>query len=106
MGGVNTREGRIEICYNNVWGTVCDDGWNHVDARVVCRQLGFSTINAAAITSGFEVGSGRIWLDQVGCIGNESLLIACPALPIGTQNCMGDHNEDSGVRCQAGEYIM
>ena len=46
--GYLTGEGRVEICINNAWGTVCDNGWNNADASVVCRELGYYPIGMLA----------------------------------------------------------
>ena len=44
VGGSSENEGRVEICYKNQWGTICNNGWSSEDAKVVCRQLGFQTL--------------------------------------------------------------
>ena len=97
VGGTNPREGRVEVCANNTWGTVCDDSWGTPDATVVCRQAGFSTMGAVALGSAtFGQGTGPIVLDDVGCTGTENRLVQCAAIT--QHNCA--HSEDAGVRCQ------
>ena len=51
MDGTTNYSGRIEIFINGIWGTVCDDFWDRMDAMVVCRQLNFSTIGRIIIIS-------------------------------------------------------
>jgi len=48
LGGNNPLEGRVEICLNNAWGTVCDNAFSAEDAQVVCTQLG-ETFNGIAM---------------------------------------------------------
>ncbi|KAK5861608.1 hypothetical protein PBY51_022991 [Eleginops maclovinus] len=86
--------GRVEVKYNGVWGTVCDDGFDTVDGKVICKMLGFQT---AISTFTASPGTGRIWLDELKCLGTESDVFNCRHSGVGVNNC--NHNEDAGLIC-------
>ena len=35
------QEGRVEVCFSGVWGSICRYGWSASDAYVACKQLGY-----------------------------------------------------------------
>ena len=89
----------MEVFNNGNWGTVCDDDWDMNDARVVCRQLGFPDAVSALGSAHFGAGSGRIWLDNVRCLGSESSIVNCQRSGWGAHNC--NHNKDASLICSS-----
>ena len=85
--------------YQGIWGTICDDGWDDIDATVVCRELGFlnGTISNHPQS---QPATGPVWLTQVGCFGNENKLSHCIHGGAGNiGRC--SHVQDAGVQCIA-----
>ena len=58
VDGSTQYEGRVEVCINKVWGTVCSSRryswstnyyWGTPDSKVVCRQLGYLELGTIVI---------------------------------------------------------
>ena len=100
FNGCTMYEGRVEIFYNNEWGTVCDDGWDLNDAQVVCGQLGFGPAIKARGNAYYGEGNGQIWLSNLNCTGTEVTIDDCSHDGWGVQNC--SHEKDANVKCANG----
>jgi deleted-in-malignant-brain-tumors protein 1 len=100
--GASSLEGRLEVCINNAWGTVCDDLFDTEDAAVACSLLiGFSAQGATVLSRGAIVsGAGPIFLSDLRCSGADTSLLECMRqdnLPAGLQSC--GHEQDVAIRC-------
>ena len=104
VGGETPLEGRVEVFLLGQWGTVCDKGWDFVEATVVCRQLGYLTAVEAPRSAAFGPGSGPSWY-SVGCTWIEHNLTECnyyyTYIPRSAFGNACSHSQDAGVVCSS-----
>jgi hypothetical protein len=96
--GNYSQEGRLEVLVNGVWGTVCDDSFNDIAARVACYSLNFGYFGQFEYNN-YGPGTGQIWLDDVQCSGSERDISSCRHSGWGIHNCV--HDEDVSISCYA-----
>ena len=77
VGFNSSTEGRVEILHNGEWGTICDDSFDMNEATVICRQLKLGKAVAAYSSARYGHGTGKIWMDDTQCTGNERKLQDC-----------------------------
>ena len=107
VGNSNSLSGRVEVCYDRVWGMVCSSSWNSIDASVICRQLGHATagnnivktethticimillyLGALGESGEFGLGTGPYVLYNVDCNGSEQTLFGCVLQVFVTSSC-------------------
>lgn len=75
------NEGIVKVKLNNRWGYICrDDLWSESNARVVCRQLGFSSAaeNASSANQSRRIAARELFaMNRVRCSGTEDDIQAC-----------------------------
>ena len=125
VDGAIEQEGRVEVCIDGVWGSVCGGGtikWTRIEASVVCKQLGYSVkgmvdnhviyeqcstlILYTLLTGsvGYSVYSyGPIVYGEAICGGWEQKFIQCQKKEYGSFHCSGTA---VGVRCKDGECAV
>eukprot|EP00057_Strongylocentrotus_purpuratus_P018553 XP_011673027.1 PREDICTED: deleted in malignant brain tumors 1 protein-like [Strongylocentrotus purpuratus] len=111
VGGKYPWEGRVEVFNAGSWGTVCRDNWDIDDANVVCRSLGLGeAIEKTTVVDYYQDYPDDaevvddIFLDEVQCIGNESILLDCPHSALGVHDC--NHTQDATVTCNTGVRLV
>ena len=97
VGGNALNNGRVEIFFYGVWGTICDDFWSLRNAKVVCRQLGYKGALEAPHSAFYGQGTGVIWMDDVKCTGEETALSQCRHRGRRATEC--GHLEGASVIC-------
>ncbi|XP_051976520.1 deleted in malignant brain tumors 1 protein-like [Xyrauchen texanus] len=95
VNGPNACSGTVEM-YMEEWGTVCDEGFDEVEANMICMEVGCGPISKVKTGAFFGEGSGSSLTDDLNCFGNESSVLNCD-WSNHTDTC--DHTKDAGVIC-------
>ena len=106
--------GRVELCVNGTWGTICSDYFDDNDAVVVCRQLGYTPLGIHVclwaimfiLLRAGSISMGNIKPEHylpfhfidLNCTGNESTIWDCPGNESITK-CLSTH--DAAVACHS-----
>lgn len=103
LGGRSGKEGRLQVKMNGKWGTVCNYGWNVINAALVCHQLGlvlnphdwYLERNAIPLAGTSE----DIVLSNMKCSEEDLDITKCKAERSEDFENSCTHENDVGIRC-------
>lgn len=100
-GGSHSNEGRVEVFYGGLWGTVRTSKWDLTDAMVFCRQLGFPKAQATSYKQN-DLSKQVFWFSNFECDGSEATLGQCKHTRLGKALYNDDEPLEVFVRCAPG----
>ncbi|CAG2197845.1 unnamed protein product [Mytilus edulis] len=85
--GNSKGDGRLEIKYNNKWGTVCSEDWTLKNSKAVCTMLGYQ--NRTFQTNAIKRNNSAVVLGSLNCMGFENDIGFCKG-GLDKSNCTDD----------------
>ena len=98
-GSTSEYAGRVELCIELIWTSLCDQSWDLRDAQVACRELGYSPYGAMPTYGCYTEGQLSFGITSLNCTGSEDGLFNCSHSNPVLYNCRS-HN-DAGLICQS-----
>ena len=96
--GSSPSNGKVEVAIKGLWGRICQSSWSFHEADVICGMLGYNR-GVPTLSSAFQPGIGRIWLNDVRCHGEESDIQDCQHSDWGSYSSSCTSSTDAGVIC-------
>ena len=70
--GTTPHSGRVGIRYGNSWSTLCYEGLDYPDVKVICRMLGYKNVDHVYAVGTPSSVNDSVWLSGVECNGTEA----------------------------------
>lgn len=83
-----TIAGHLQVYFAGIWGQVCTNGFDDLDAMVACRELGYHDKGATFTNNNSNHGPLLpFWMTDIACMGDESKMVDCPFPGFGIGYC-------------------
>ena len=85
----------VQVRHQSEWGSICGQGVGQAAAKLICKEMGFPGVKRVEEAGR---GSGRIWLSDLSCVGDEISATMCSHREWGNAGTC-NHLNDLGVCC-------
>ena len=96
-GGTSPANGRVEVCSNGFWTSLCSTNFDTAEADIVCAEVGYQGLGST-YGAYYGRGAGPV-VGTFSCQGEENSLYSCYHSIAGS---CGNYQQGIGVECEGG----